>query len=46
VTLVGADDVLERYADGDLVKIDGQLVDPEQKTSAPQYRVSGVRKLN
>lgn len=46
VTLVGADDVLERYADGDLVKVDGQLLDPEQKTSAPPYRVRGVRKLN
>lgn len=46
VTLVGADDTLERYADGDLVKINGQLIDPELKTSAPPYRIIDVRKLN
>jgi hypothetical protein len=46
VTLVGADDLLESLKDGDLIKVEGQLLSPEMKATAPTYRVLAVKKLD
>jgi hypothetical protein len=46
VTLIGVDGSADNLKDGQMVRVDGALVDPESKQIAPQYQVRAIKSVD